>query len=157
MRPSLTFIKEHFPPTIQVVGLEVGVDQGLNAYDMLCSFDHLRMLYLVENGKNGWERICNGVNQLRPFGSRIQWYFKSSEEVAKTLKDNSFNFVYIDNGHSYDEVRRDMNVWYPKLTVGGVLAGHDYAVNDVKMAVDEWCKAKDVNLQVKLPDWWFVK
>ena len=36
------------------------------------------------------------------------------------------DFVFIDASHEADMVYLDCEAWWPKVKVGGVLAGHDY-------------------------------
>ena len=38
---------------------------------------------------------------------------------------NDVWFVFIDADHSYEGVKRDIVAWHPKITPGGVIAGHD--------------------------------
>jgi len=48
------------------------------------------------------------------------------EELIDLFEDESLDFIYIDANHSYDYVKADMDMWYPKLKKGGLFAGHDY-------------------------------
>ena len=50
----------------------------------------------------------------------------SSIEYADLIENNSVDFVYIDAEHDYDSVKQDLSVWFPKVKIGGFLAGHDY-------------------------------
>jgi hypothetical protein len=49
-----------------------------------------------------------------------------SAQVAQTFPDEYFDWIYIDAGHSYQEVKSDLHCWYPKVKAGGLVAGHDY-------------------------------
>ena len=63
-----------------------------------------------------------------------------SADVVKDVPDKSLDVVYIDGNHEYKHVIEDVNIWTPKIKVGGVIAGHDYADNiyhDVKRAINE--------------------
>ena len=50
----------------------------------------------------------------------------TSYQASKMFSDNSLDFVYIDANHSYESVKEDLKVWYPKVTNGGYLFGDDY-------------------------------
>jgi hypothetical protein len=63
-------------------------------------------------------------------------------QAVTKFADNSLDFVYLDGNHTYDFVKQDLNAWYNKVKVGGILAGHDYPLKSVKQAVDEFCKDK---------------
>lgn len=59
-----------------------------------------------------------------------------SWNAATIFPDKYFSFGFIDAGHSYDQVTKDLQSWYPKIKDDGIIAGHDYdggvykAVND---------------------------
>lgn len=48
-----------------------------------------------------------------------------SYESVKNIGNNLFDFVYIDGSHLYEDVKRDLNDWLPKLKDGGLMCGHD--------------------------------
>ncbi len=49
------------------------------------------------------------------------------------------DLIFLDGDHSYKEVRRDIELWYPKVRPGGILCGHDYERQfpGLKQAVNE--------------------
>lgn len=51
---------------------------------------------------------------------------KLSHEAVLDFEDESCDVVYIDMEHTYDAVSKDIDMWLPKVKVGGYLAGHDY-------------------------------
>lgn len=55
-----------------------------------------------------------------------------SVDAATKYKDGSLDFVFIDAAHDFNSVLADLTAWYPKVKVGGVLAGHDYSTSDMK-------------------------
>lgn len=62
-----------------------------------------------------------------------------SHVAANQFKDESVDAIFIDAGHSYDAVTRDITAWFPKMKKGGIMAGHDYdSWPGVKTAVDEF-------------------
>ncbi|NBT08696.1 MAG: class I SAM-dependent methyltransferase [Chitinophagia bacterium] len=64
---------------------------------------------------------------------------KLSTEASKDFKDNSCDVIFIDMTHTYEQVKQDINVWLPKVKIGGYIAGHDYQKDwpDVIRAVNE--------------------
>lgn len=49
-----------------------------------------------------------------------------SYDLADDFADNSVSALFIDAGHSYESVLKDINAWLPKIASGGIIAGHDY-------------------------------
>lgn len=49
-----------------------------------------------------------------------------SIECAKLFPDNSIDFLYIDARHDRKGVLEDLQTYWPKVKIGGVVAGHDY-------------------------------
>lgn len=76
---------------------------------------------------------------------RLSW------EGAEPFKDESLAFVFLDAGHTYEAVQKDLLAWYPKIKSGGILAGHDYGdnnpANGVRLAVNEFAKERDLPIQ----------
>lgn len=50
-----------------------------------------------------------------------------SVTASRQYQDESLDVVYIDAGHSYEQVLADIYAWYPKVKPGGIIAGHDFA------------------------------
>lgn len=75
---------------------------------------------------------------------------KDTTEVLKTFEDNTFDMIYIDADHSYNGVKKDLEMSIKKVKNGGYIMGHDYEQNfdktnnvynhGVKKAVDEFCE-----------------
>lgn len=68
-----------------------------------------------------------------------------SSQVSQEFPDEHFDWIYIDAGHSYAEVKSDLHCWYPKVKTGGFITGHDYIEKTwygVVGAVNEFLKQK---------------
>jgi predicted O-methyltransferase YrrM len=57
------------------------------------------------------------------------------------------DLIFVDGGHDYEEVKADIEAWYDKIWVGGIIAFHDYGFKEtdgseqwpgVRRAVDEF-------------------
>lgn len=62
-----------------------------------------------------------------------------SLEVVNKYEDESIDFCFIDGSHEYEDVKKDILAYLPKVKKGGILAGHDYDKiwQGVISAVDE--------------------
>jgi predicted O-methyltransferase YrrM len=78
-------------------------------------------------------------NNIEPVKDHINIVRSISWDGAKLYDDNSLDFVFIDAGHDYESVKKDLESWYPKVKEGGLIAGHDYHYNcGVYPAVNEF-------------------
>ena len=64
-----------------------------------------------------------------------------AEAAVLTFPDNHFDFIYVDGGHEFPQVTRDLHAWWPKLKPGGMFAGDDFVdVHDVGLPTGNWHK-----------------
>ena len=54
-----------------------------------------------------------------------------TENTAALYEDGTFDAVYHDANHSYNAVKRDIELWLPKIKSGGVICGHDYITDEM--------------------------
>ena len=52
----------------------------------------------------------------------------ATSEAAATSFDQPIEMIFIDGDHDYEAVKRDFELWYPKVVDGGVMAFHDTTV-----------------------------
>jgi predicted O-methyltransferase YrrM/GR25 family glycosyltransferase involved in LPS biosynthesis len=64
----------------------------------------------------------------------------TSVNAKDSFVNNSLDFIMIDAGHSYEDVRDDINAWFHKVKPGGIISGDDYIplFQGVINAVDEY-------------------
>ena len=113
-----------------IIGVEVGVDQALHAWEILDQWDEIDMLHLVDSYSTRSKKHYNdALKKLEKFNKRTAWYVQPSLEAYLLFDDNSLDVVYLDASHVYIDVLQDCIAWYKKLKPGGVLCGHDYRLD----------------------------
>lgn len=172
-----------------ILGVEVGVAAGKLSVALLAAEENLH-LTMVDDYASGSERgaayretgdqhaFVSKTDQLvamRTSRRRVVRYGKgrtrmivmSSTNAAREVKDEAYDFVFLDADHSVEGVRADLAAWWSKIIPGGWLCGHDYGgyvivsgeprYFGVKEAVDEWVEAEGLTLEIDVDDTWFVK
>jgi predicted O-methyltransferase YrrM len=78
-----------------------------------------------------------------------------SQDVVSKYQDETIDFCFIDGSHEYEDVKKDILAYLPKVKKGGILAGHDYDAiwNGVIQAVDEIL----VKVEIVNGSWIFYK
>lgn len=76
----------------------------------------------------GHERKFDQVMDAYP--DRVVKHKLFSSDAAWDFEDESLDFLFIDGDHSYEGVKRDIELWTPKVYHGGIIAGHDWRNSD---------------------------
>ena len=150
-----------------LIGVEIGVSDGANAFNMLENLN-IKKLYLVDPYKNyaqfqkqeEWEKVAHELIDTK-YKDKVEWIRLSSEEAVSKIPDN-LDFVYIDGDHSYEGVKLDTELYYPKVKINGLVAGHDAELPRIKKAIIETLpKGYSINCEpcqdCKPLDWWIIK
>jgi glycosyltransferase involved in cell wall biosynthesis len=162
-------------------GAEIGVYSGT-----LSGFIYSRWLgkklHLVDRWKEtpGYDDLANQPQEEQDkLYELVKEMFEDCEDVniirdeslnaVKQFEDGQLDWVYIDADHSYDAVKADIEAWFPKVRIGGLVSGDDYFDGTleigefgVKSVVDEFVAKHGYELKFeatknKLPSWYFVK
>jgi glycosyltransferase involved in cell wall biosynthesis len=91
------------------------------------------------NGDIFYEFIDNTV--LSDNLDKFQIIKDTSYNASNQFSNNSIDFIMIDAGHTYDDVKDDIKIWYNKIKPGGIISGDDYGGSffpGVTKAVDEF-------------------
>lgn len=67
------------------------------------------------------------LHNISPVRDVVHVVRNTSIEASKLYKDNSLDFILIDASHDYANVKLDIEHWWPKLVLGGIMAGDDYS------------------------------
>ena len=155
-------------------GAEIGVAEGYHSREICESVPGVELLCvdlwapykrgtaLLKNQNMQDEAYEEAVINLAPYNARL--IRDASDIAAHSVDDESLDFVYIDGDHSYEGAKSDIEVYWPKVKEGGLLAGHDYENKNVTRAVHEFKQANNCVLHVDVDpddartyDWWIIK
>ena len=178
VRDSIQFMKNSNKKDLKVI--EIGTFDGKNARTIL-EFLDIEKIYLIDpyyyeksdNSTTQKEIETNGGDFyfekarkiLKKWENKITWINKNSDNAVSLFKDNYFDYIYIDGNHTYKQVLKDMENYYKKIKIGGVLAGHDIC-NGIHAQVDNWGVTEaffkfvnKYNLKPRIhgQDWWIIK
>lgn len=83
-----------------------------------------------------------------------------SQEAYKEFPDEYFDWIYVDGNHKYNYVKKDLELYFPKVKTKGYITGDDYKKfgwwdGGVKRAVKEFIKENDVKL-IKIKNSQFI-
>ena len=162
----------------QLVGAEIGVCGGEHSLSLLKTLD-VRKLYCIDpyslydtydEGKDHYGRDQAPLDEtekgarklLSGYEKQIVWVRKLSGNAVGDISE-PLDFVYIDGNHAEQFVAEDIEKYWPLVSKGGVMAGHDYyngfqsEHDGVITAVSRFATANKLTLKVELPDWWIFK
>jgi hypothetical protein len=118
-------------------GVEIGVFKGEWSRHVLQRWNGT--LYMIDpwrplgkeyedasNHANHMDAYERTMESIRGFEDRAFMLRGLGEQLVEIFEDESLDYVYIDGNHTYDYVKQDMELWWPKLKKGGLFAGHDY-------------------------------
>lgn len=122
--------------------VEVGVFEGTFAEIILRHLFHLKLMperYFVvdlwqskpeddtwRNTEHQRRNFLSTAENLAPYWPVVRFVQEYSNVAARLFLDESVDFVFLDASHFHSDVARDLHAWWPKVRVGGFLAGHDY-------------------------------
>jgi hypothetical protein len=117
------------------VGAEVGVESGRFSKTLLRSNPGLSLLcvdawkayrgYRDHVTQSKLDKMLEDTKErLKDYNYTIMRGY--SVDIAKQVKNNSLDFVFIDANHAYQFVVADLAAWAPKVRAGGIVSGHDW-------------------------------
>ena len=165
-RPMDRFIKDTLGKNL--IGCEIGVYRGEHTKVMLHNLP-IKKLYCIDpyiGYTDGSGIKTNNVKEiakqnLKDFSNKIVFIYKKSEECYNLFKDGSLDFVYIDGNHSYENVKQDIELYFPKIRKGCIIGGHDFSTKyfGVCKAVIEFAENNGFRVMgdKNNNDWWIKK
>lgn len=163
--PMIKFVGDKFGCR-SLVGVEIGVSGGWNAESILETL-LIEKLFLIdpyqpyiEEGKriSREKYLPQAKERLARFGDKVQFIIKQSADAIEDIQDG-LDFVFIDGNHTYEYVKQDITLYYPKVRNGGVIGGDDFTSDwfGVCRAVLEYAEEHGLRLHGENPNWWIIK
>ena len=142
------FLLDELGPRLRLVGVDPYFEDDLASRGLEGLFERTREAYAQyddDDDDDGEDNSRSSSAGVRPRGARgsiaarAKLIRATSEEAAPRFPDGGLDLVFLDGDHSLEGVRKDLELWAPKLRPGGILAGRDYMAGDgVRPAVHEF-------------------
>lgn len=94
------------------------------------------------------QKLAEAIERLSHYEGKYSILRGWAHEMCKNIPNQSLGFVYIDASHDYENVLRDLNLYWPKLVANGVMAGHDWPIHGVQKAVKQFAKEHDLEIHL---------
>jgi len=131
-----------------LVGIEIGIWNGGNAEAVLGHI-YPKKYYMIDPYKESREYIGDQYTQKKfdeAYDAMSKFFNEFSNVVimkmtsfeASKIVPNNLDFVYIDGAHDYNNNMLDLEIWYPKVRIGGIIGGDDYVIPSVIEAVRDF-------------------
>lgn len=141
-------------PTSEMRLLEIGCYAGESSSIFCGRFAEVTCVDPFVNGydpKDSASRSSPMLEVQSEFRKRMRKHMnyrlikKTSDDAIQELRGRTFDVVYIDGAHTYEQVTRDILNYSDLIPVGGYICGHDYCDGwpGVVRAVDECCGKPD--------------
>lgn len=91
-------------------------------------------LEMPENEKEGYSAE-DFHKRLEPVKGFYKLQQMTSDEACGLYQDGSIDFLMIDGDHTYEGVCKDLKNWIPKMRPGGLIAGDDVFLDEIRQAV----------------------
>lgn len=156
-----------------IKGIEIGVSTGFNSYVMIEECPNISKIVGIDpfEAYQDWSSFVPQEHMDGVYNMFLENYehmkdkfelIKLKSSAASTrLKDNEYDFLFIDGDHSMRAVLTDLDKYVPKVKTGGIIAGHDVGLQGVNMALKSWCKRHNLDLgKVRLLEntsWFWIK
>ena len=135
-----------------LIGVEIGVLQGKNLINMVKHLTNFDKWYGIDpwidftDGRKWFRKNMDEAKRKFKDNNKVELIQAYSEDAVKDFKDASVDFVFVDGNHDYEYVKKDIELWMPKIVKGGMMAGDDYKRCEagVIQAVDEMLPHKKI-------------
>lgn len=123
----------------ELVGLEIGTLHGGATIDLLKRVPKIKNLIAIDPFKvydditfppydkqEYWDELYEDVKKDFTETGRAELVRGLSWEVHEQFQDGGYDFIFIDGDHSYEAIKKDLELYVPKIRAGGLVMGHDH-------------------------------
>jgi predicted O-methyltransferase YrrM len=142
-------------------GIEIGTCRGESAYLILETCANVNTIHCIDPwlayddwaGKldqetmDKFEAITR--KNLEQFGDRANIIKSKADDVVGKFADESVDFVFVDGDHSYEATLKDIENYYNKVRKGGIFSGHDYNLEPVRQAIEDFRNKNKVRIPIQ--------
>ncbi|KKH47216.1 class I SAM-dependent methyltransferase [Methanosarcina sp. 1.H.A.2.2] len=97
-----------------------GIQQSEKKSHLFC-IDTWQNDAMSEGNKDTYKEFLNNTREYKNIISPLRGW---SYDVAENF-DKKVDFIFIDGDHSYEGVKKDVDLWIPKLNPGALVVMHD--------------------------------
>lgn len=114
---------------------------------------NIKKMYLVDQLANYDQEVLPQLD----LNFEIQSFEVKSIEVSRKFKNHSLDFAYIKKDCTHQELIKELEGWFDKVSYGGFLLGQNYNSSDIKEALEEFFLVKNLKVIEKGDFWWVRK
>lgn len=135
--------------------VEIGVYAGALSR-LLVETSTLEHLYIVDPwiwekfGHGHMDKIARKVERWANSNSNVTVLRMGSLAAVKEFEDVSIDFIHIDQRHGQAVIKSDIQAWWIKLKIGGLISGDNYEHPPLAKGVDELLPERELSGEGKL-------
>lgn len=129
---------------IKIIGIDphdkINVFNGVNKSDISD--------VLVNNRFKIFKKFrINIENTIKKYNLDIKYINNTSWNAYKLIEDNSIGILHIDGDHSYEGVKKDLELFYSKMKDKSIILMDDFKWKGVKKATLEFVNKKNFKIE----------
>lgn len=82
-------------------------------------------------------KIGVGVRKWADTTDNVKVFHMTSEMAASMFEDEEVDFWHTDGDHSYEECKKDIELWMSKVKPGAIMSGDNLEIETVRQAVSD--------------------
>jgi predicted O-methyltransferase YrrM len=164
-----TVFNEHFGDK-KIVGAEIGVCLAASTEHFMKNVPNIVKYFAIDsypaytdwNGADFNEERQSLMKQyaldvLQPYKDKIEFVYEDSIAFSQSVEDESLDFIFIDGDHSYEGFLKDLQAYFSKVKIGGIVSGDDVSIVAIRDGLQEFFKDKNVEIKTNNKMWYLVK